>query len=117
MSKEIKFNPTGADLARYTGATLQVQPTNASAFSFTLAETSWGNHFLIRVIAQTLGIDEAAWPISAVSAEKSGGAWYLSIHTKKLDALPSSIRYHASAILINGMYLDHYLEAVGPKGI
>lgn len=102
----------------HTGLTPQAeQPTSASDCSFTLAEISWGNRLLIRVIAQTLGIDEAAWPISAVSAEKSGGAWYLSIHTKKPGALPSSLRYHASAILINGMYVDHYLEAVAQKGI
>lgn len=104
-------------MSQRIGSTLQVQLTSASDCSFTLAKISWGNRLLIRVIAQSLGIDEAAWPISVVSAEKSGGAWYLSIHTTKPGVLTKSLRYHASAITINGMYLDHYLEAVARKGI
>ena len=89
---------------------------NGVNFSFSPTEDSWASHLLTQVLAQTLGIGEEGLPISAVSAEKSGGVWYLWIqagHSKR----SKSYRCPANDIQINGTSLGVFLEAIATKGI
>ena len=86
-----------------------------AASSFSLKPDSWVNRLLIQVIARSLDTGEGEWPISALTAEKSGGVWYLSIRkgpfgpSTKFSVLP------ASNILINGRSLDLLLEDIAGK--
>ena len=98
------------------GPTPTEQLTNGVSFSFSPTENSWADHLLTQVLAQSLDFDGAGLPISAVSAEKSGGVWYLWIqagHSKR----SKSYRCPASDIQINGTSLGVFLEAIATKGI
>lgn len=72
---------------------------------------------LIQVVIQKWVIEEAGLPFSALTVEKSGDEWVLSIpldsyrHSKKL------VRFPAVDILINGVSLDRYLKAMETQGI
>ena len=86
------------------------------SFSFSPTESSWASQLLTQVLAQSLGIDAEGLPISAVSAEKSGGVWYLWIQMG-FSKRSKSYRCPASDILINGTSLAVFLEAIAPKDI
>lgn len=97
----------------YPGSTRAAQRTSAAASSSSSAPTFSGSRSLIQAMLPSWVIDEMELHTFVLTAEKSGGEWYLSLHLKnKRDRISTCTRLPARDILINGKPLDQFLEAI-----
>lgn len=96
------------------GLTPTEQPTRDVSYSCSLTADSWVNRLLTLVLFPYWDTGEKDARISALTAEKSGGVWYLHI---QIEAKPSSAwcKFPANDIQINGRSLDRYLEDIATK--
>ena len=87
--------------------------TRPASSSSSPTEPSSENPSTIQVQLPPWVIVEARLPFSALSAEKSGDEWFLSIALGDSYGLKHLLKFPARDITINGKSLDRFLEGIG----
>ena len=74
---------------------------------------------MIRVQLHSSVTDEAGWPISALTVEKSGAEWFVAVYLRnpRNGGSRSLLKFPAKDILMNGKSLEALLQAIETKGL